>query len=126
MNVAVVTLYMSRKLEALSQQLVAMGFEQDWATEALIMNAGNEEISVSWRFDCGDRDYSGGGSLNLKIDISEQLAEIADLEAKLKCSKLEVERAIVARGGDLDKAAESLRVSKPEDPLFLQLISMLL
>ncbi|KAL6191324.1 hypothetical protein ACLB2K_037715 [Fragaria x ananassa] len=110
---------MSRKLEALAQQLVAMGFEQEKTTEALIQNEGRVEESVAWLIEdadsCKPRDKNTGGS-NLKIDISEELAQIAVLEARFKCSKQEVERAIVACEGDLHKAAESLRTAKQDTP----------
>ncbi|XP_062082388.1 uncharacterized protein LOC133788804 [Humulus lupulus] len=111
---------MSRKLEALAQQLVAMGFSQERATMALILNEGRVEESVNWLFEGGEeadkfRDQNLGGS-NLKIDISEELARIADMETRYRCSKQEVERAIVACEGDLEKAAESLRVSKQDPP----------
>ncbi|PON59211.1 Ubiquitin-associated domain containing protein [Parasponia andersonii] len=110
---------MSRKLEALAQQLVAMGFSQERATMALILNEGRVEESVNWLFEGGEeadkfRDQNLGGS-NLKIDISEELARIADMETRYKCSKQEVERAVVACEGDLEKAAESLRELK-QDP----------
>ncbi|POO01453.1 Ubiquitin-associated domain containing protein [Trema orientale] len=107
---------MSRKLEALAQQLVAMGFSQERATMALILNEGRVEESVNWLFEGGEevRDQNLGRS-NLKIDISEELARIADMETRYKCSKQEVERAVVACEGDLEKAAESLRVLK-QDP----------
>ncbi|GMI84160.1 hypothetical protein like AT5G12120 [Hibiscus trionum] len=44
---------MSRKLEALAQQLVAMGFSHDRATMALILNDGKLEESVAWLFEGG-------------------------------------------------------------------------
>ncbi|XP_057429943.1 uncharacterized protein LOC130723038 [Lotus japonicus] len=107
---------MSRKLEALAQQLVAMGFSHERATVALMLNEGRVEESVAWLFEGGeeadnqmDRNRGGG---NLRIDISEELARIADLETRYSCSKQEVERAVVACEGDLDKAAESLRELK--------------
>ncbi|KAL4296058.1 hypothetical protein GQ457_12G026520 [Hibiscus cannabinus] len=111
---------MSRKLEALAQQLVAMGFSHDQATMALILNEGKVEESVAWLFE-GDAEAvkqkeSTIGPGNLKIDISEELARIADMEIRYKCSKLEVERAIVAAEGDLDSAAEALSTLKL-DPL---------
>ncbi|KAF4360469.1 hypothetical protein G4B88_003352 [Cannabis sativa] len=111
---------MSRKLEALAQQLVAMGFSQERATMALMLNEGRVEESVNWLFEGGEeadkfRGQNLGGS-NLKIDISDELARIADMETRYKCSKQEVERAIVACEGDLEKAAESLRVSKQDPP----------
>ncbi|MBA0690682.1 hypothetical protein Goari_008344 [Gossypium aridum] len=112
---------MSRKLEALAQQLVAMGFSHDRATMALIFNEGKVEESVAWLFEGSEEEAVkhkestiGGG--NLKIDISEELARIADMEIRYKCTKQEVERAVVAAEGDLEKAAESLRSSKQDPP----------
>ncbi|CAN0905102.1 hypothetical protein LINGRAHAP2_LOCUS23477 [Linum grandiflorum] len=111
---------MSRKLEALAQQLVAMGFSHERSTMALILNEGKVEESVSWLFEGGEdadkhRDVNlGGGSL--KIDISDELARIAELEVNYKCTKQEVERAVVGSEGDLDKAAESLRRMKLDPP----------
>lgn len=111
---------MSRKLEALAQQLVAMGFLHERATMALILNEGKLEESVSWLFEEGEdadkhRDENLGGG-NLKIDISEELARIADMEIRYKCTKQEVERAVVGSEGDLEKAAESLRALKLDPP----------
>ncbi|GMI97381.1 hypothetical protein like AT2G26920 [Hibiscus trionum] len=111
---------MSRKLEALAQQLVAMGFSHDRATMALILNEGKVEESVAWLFEGGEEAVkhkeSTIGSGNLKIDISEELARIADMEIRYKCSKQEVERAIVAAEGDLDGAAEALSTLKLDPP----------
>lgn len=112
---------MSRKLEALAQQLVSMGFSSERATMALILNEGRVEQSVAWLFDGGeDSDHraaaSGGGGGHLKIDISEELARITEMETKFKCSKQEVERAVVACEGDLDQAAETLKSQKHEPP----------
>lgn len=111
---------MSRKLEALAQQLVAMGFSQERATMALILNEGRVEESVSWLFEGSEDDKrmehnleSGG---NLKIDISEELARITDMELRYKASKQEVERAIVTFEGDLEKAEEMLKAQKQEPP----------
>lgn len=111
---------MSRKLEALAQQFVAMGFPHERATMALILNEGKVEQSVIWLVEGGEEaekhtDQNLAGS-NLKIDISEELALIADMETRYKCSKQEVERAVVACEGDLEKAAETLKVMK-QDPL---------
>ncbi|TKY46611.1 hypothetical protein E2542_SST28656 [Spatholobus suberectus] len=111
---------MSRKLEALAQQLVAMGFSHERATVALIQNEGRVEQSVAWLLEGGEeadnhKDTNIGGG-NLKIDISEELARIADLEIRYSCSKQEVERAVVACEGDLDKAADSLRELKLDRP----------
>ncbi|GMI81608.1 hypothetical protein like AT2G26920 [Hibiscus trionum] len=112
---------MSRKLEALAQQLVAMGFSHDRATMALIFNEGKVEESVAWLFEGSEEEAVkhkestiGGG--NLKIDISEELARIADMEIRYKCTKQEVERAVVSAEGDLEKAAESLRSLKQDPP----------
>ncbi|KAK8513411.1 hypothetical protein V6N13_002155 [Hibiscus sabdariffa] len=112
---------MSRKLEALAQQLVAMGFSHERATMALIFNEGKVEESVAWLFEGSEEEAVkhkestfGGG--NLKIDISEELARIADMEIRYKCTKQEVERAVVAAEGNLEKAAESLRSVKQDPP----------
>ncbi|KAF2291787.1 hypothetical protein GH714_035601 [Hevea brasiliensis] len=111
---------MSRKLEALAQQLVVMGFSHEQATVALILNDGKVEESVSWLFEggedadkCRDKKLSGA---NLKIDISGELARMADMEIRYKCNKQEVERAVVASEGDLEKAAESLSELKLDPP----------
>ncbi|KAK8641254.1 hypothetical protein V6N13_010671 [Hibiscus sabdariffa] len=113
---------MSRKLEALAQQLVAMGFSHDRATMALIFNEGKVEESVAWLFEGSEEEavkYKestiGGG--NLKIDISEEVARIADMEIRYTCTKQEVERAVVSAEGDLEKAAESLRSLKQDPPV---------
>eukprot|EP01018_Ginkgo_biloba_P034956 Gb_35829 [translate_table: standard] len=102
---------MSRKLEALSQQLVAMGFSPERATMALILNEGRVEESVAWLLEGGEgqvkEDQNTGG--NLKIDISEELAHIAGMEIRYKCPRAEVERTVVGCEGDLEKAAELLR-----------------
>ncbi|CAI9768602.1 unnamed protein product [Fraxinus pennsylvanica] len=111
---------MSRKLEALAQQLVAMGFSQERATMALILNEGRVEESVAWLFEGGEeekqreRNLDSGG--NLKIDISEELARVADMEIRYKTSKQEVERAVVTCEGDLEKADETLKAQKQEPP----------
>ncbi|KAK4358463.1 hypothetical protein RND71_020692 [Anisodus tanguticus] len=112
---------MSRKLEALAQQLVAMGFSSEQATMALILNEGRVEESVAWLLEGGeeankDKEHNLDTGGNLKIDISEELARIAHLEIRYKCSKQDVERAIVACEGDLEKAEEMLRSQKQEPP----------
>ncbi|KAK7385883.1 hypothetical protein VNO78_31823 [Psophocarpus tetragonolobus] len=111
---------MSRKLEALSQQLVVMGFSHERATMALILNEGRVEESVAWLFEGGEeadgnKDTNIGRG-NLKIDISDELARIADMVTRYDFSKQEVERAIVSCEGDLDKAAETLRELKLDPP----------
>ncbi|KAL3828664.1 hypothetical protein ACJIZ3_017466 [Penstemon smallii] len=111
---------MSRKLESLAQQLVAMGFSQERSTMALILNEGRVEESVAWLFEGAEEDkhreqnLDGGG--NLKIDISDELARIADMEMRYKASKQEVERAVVACEGDIEKAEETLKTQKQEPP----------
>ncbi|XP_010251914.1 PREDICTED: uncharacterized protein LOC104593648 [Nelumbo nucifera] len=112
---------MSRKLEALAQQLVAMGFSSERATMALILNEGRVEESVAWLFEGGEeaaqqKDSNLDGGSNLKIDISEELARIAEMEVRFKCTKQEVERVVVACEGDLEKAAETLKAQKQEAP----------
>lgn len=111
----------SRKLEALAQQLVAMGFSSERATMALILNEGRIEESVNWLFEGGEEsaqqksaNLDGGGS-NLKIDITEELSRIAALEIKYGFSKQEVERAVVACEGDLEKASENLKAQKQQE-----------
>ncbi|KAF7815556.1 uncharacterized protein G2W53_029525 [Senna tora] len=111
---------MSRKLEALSQQFAAMGFSHERATMALILNEGRVEESVAWLLEGGEetdkyKEKIMGGS-NLKIDISEELARIADMPTKFCCSKQEVERAIVSCEGDLEKAVDTLRELKLDPP----------
>lgn len=111
---------MSRKLEALSQQLVAMGFPSERATLALMLNEGKVEESVTWLFERNEEENHQndntnlGSQANLKIDISEELAQISALEVRYKCSKQEVERAVVTFEGDLDKAEDTLRTQKQE------------
>ncbi|KAJ4720445.1 Ubiquitin-associated/translation elongation factor EF1B protein [Melia azedarach] len=110
---------MSRKLESLSQQLVSMGFSSERATLALMLNEGRVEESVNWLFEVSEEEArnkdpkleSGG---NLKIDISEELARILAMEVRYKCSKQEIERAVVTCEGDLDKAEDSIKVQKQE------------
>ncbi|CAM6092649.1 unnamed protein product [Calypogeia fissa] len=107
---------MSRKLEALAQQLVAMGFSHDRATMALIFNEGHVEHSVAWLLEGGEgqvkEDWNAERSL--KIDIADELARIADLEIRFKYLRVEIERAVVACEGDLDKAANWLRERHPQ------------
>ncbi|AQK93795.1 uncharacterized protein [Zea mays] len=112
---------MSRKLEALAQKLVAMGFSADQATMALIQNEGCVEESVTWlcNFDASEEakqqlvaDQQSG--VNLKIDIADELSKIVSLEAKYKCTKQEVERAVVSCEGDLERAEEALKTHKQE------------
>ncbi|TKY68391.1 hypothetical protein E2542_SST04638 [Spatholobus suberectus] len=111
---------MSRKLEALAQQLVAMGFSSERATMALMLNDGKLEQSVSWLFDGSEEQSQTKDTTslvsegNLKIDISYELAQISALEVKYSCSKQEVERVVVACEGDLQKAENTLKSQKQE------------
>ncbi|KAJ4970065.1 hypothetical protein NE237_003164 [Protea cynaroides] len=112
---------MSRKLEVLSQQLVAMGFSSECATMALISNEGKVEESVAWLFEGGEearqhKDLNFDSGNNLKIDIADELARIAEMEIGFKCSRQELERVVVACEGDLDKATETLQAQKQEPP----------
>uniref|UniRef100_A0A7N0SWI6 UBA domain-containing protein n=1 Tax=Kalanchoe fedtschenkoi TaxID=63787 RepID=A0A7N0SWI6_KALFE len=109
---------MSRKLESLSRQLVAMGFTSERATEALMMNDGKLEESVSWLLEgntvANKKDINLVGGCSLKIDITDELAQVAEMETRLNCSKKEVERAVVSSEGDLQKAEEIVRTQKQE------------
>ncbi|KAH0465569.1 hypothetical protein IEQ34_005672 [Dendrobium chrysotoxum] len=108
----------SRKLETLSHQLVVMGFPSDRAIMALIVNEGRMEDSVSWLLHEGVEDNRQHVLVNLedkshiKLDITDELARVAELEVKLKCTKQDVERAVVACEGDLLRAEDSLRSQK--------------
>ncbi|XP_050233617.1 uncharacterized protein LOC126682100 [Mercurialis annua] len=119
-----IELLMSRKLESLSQQLVAMGFSNEQATLALVMNEGKLEQSVNWLFEGNEeearnKDTKPGSSNNLKIDISDELSRISAMEVGYKCSKQEVERAVIACKGDLVMAEESLHEQKQDTPVTL-------
>nr|KYP56637.1 hypothetical protein KK1_002881 [Cajanus cajan] len=109
---------MSRKLESLAQQLVAMGFPSERATLALMLNDGKLEQSVSWLFEASETHTKSTTNCeikgNLKIDVSEELAQISDMEARYNCSKQEVERVVVACEGDLQKAENALKSQKQE------------
>jgi hypothetical protein len=112
---------MSRKLEVLAQKLVAMGFSSDQATMALIQNDGCVEESVTClcNFDGSEETkhqlaVDQQSAANLKINIADELAKIVSLEAKYKCTKQEVERAVVSCEGDLEKAEEVLKAQKQE------------
>ncbi|XP_010536149.1 PREDICTED: uncharacterized protein LOC104811209 [Tarenaya hassleriana] len=110
---------MSRKLEVLSQQLVAMGISQERATLALMLNVGKIEESINWLFDQDGgtkhaEQKTESAPRNLNIDISEELDRILELETRYRCTKQEVERAVVAAEGDIEKAEETLRRQKQE------------
>ncbi|KAM7472600.1 hypothetical protein LguiA_010783 [Lonicera macranthoides] len=110
---------MSRKLDSLSQQLVAMGFSAERATLALMLNEGRLEESVNWLFEGNEEAAKQKGvasGANLKLDISEELARVAAMVVRYKCSKQEVERAVVSCEGDLEMVEETLR-TKPDPPI---------
>ncbi|KAH1210488.1 hypothetical protein GmHk_15G044783 [Glycine max] len=113
---------MSRKLESLAQKLVAMGFSSERATLALMLNDGKLEQSVSWLFEGSEEQSQSKDTTslisegNMKIDIRDELAQISALEVKYNCSKQEVERAVVACEGDLQKAENTLRTQNQEFP----------
>lgn len=113
------TYLMSRKLENLVQKLVAMGFSSERATLALKLNDGKLEESISWLFEGSEaKDTTNHVSeSNLKIDISEELGQIYNMEVKYNCSKQEVERIVVACEGDLQKADNLLKSQKQESPM---------
>ncbi|PKA53172.1 hypothetical protein AXF42_Ash009902 [Apostasia shenzhenica] len=108
----------SRKLKALSNQLAAMGFPVDRAAMALIVNEGRMEESVAWLLQEGEEGNKSKATVdvddrsNLKIDIMDEISKIAEMEIKYNCTKLEVERAVVACEGDLLKAEGSLKLQK--------------
>ncbi|WOK93605.1 hypothetical protein Cni_G02305 [Canna indica] len=110
---------MSRKLEMLAQKIVAMGFSTEQATMALIQNEGRVEESVAWLLELSEESKQQiaanvDASVNMKIDITTELAKISDMVTKFKCMKQEVERAVVACEGDLEKAEETLKAQKQE------------
>ncbi|KAJ8505857.1 hypothetical protein OPV22_006743 [Ensete ventricosum] len=110
---------MSRKLEMLSQKLVAMGFSSEQATMALIQNEGRVEESIMWLLERSEESKQQIAAnidtgANLKIDITTELTKISDMEVKFKCTKQEVERAVVACEGDLEKAEGTLKTQKQE------------
>jgi hypothetical protein len=112
------TYLISRKLEARTQQIVAMGISQEHATTALMMNDGKVEESVHWLFDRLEEEIekqSIQSPGNLKIDITEELARITKMELQLKCTRQEIERAVVQAEGDLDRAEEVLKGTKYEE-----------
>ncbi|CAG7891523.1 unnamed protein product [Brassica rapa] len=119
---------MSRKLEVLTQKIIAMEIpHHEKATYALMLNEGKLEESVNWLLDVGGAsvedkklDPSFG---SLKIDISEELGRILELEAKYKWSKQDVERAVVTAEGDVERAEESLRRQKQDHSVKVEDVS---
>eukprot|EP00850_Spirogloea_muscicola_P010117 SM000058S18547 [mRNA] locus=s58:563686:566134:+ [translate_table: standard] len=108
----------SRKLEVLAEQLISMGFTRDTAIAALISNDGHVERSVTWLLEEGEASAAakegGRNSMHLprsqlKIEIADELARMAEMEIQHGYAMLDIERAVVACKGDLDKAAEWLR-----------------
>ncbi|KAF8115930.1 hypothetical protein N665_0025s0367 [Sinapis alba] len=109
---------MSRKLEVLAQQIIAIGIAHEHATYALMLNEGKIEESVNWLFDNNGANLADKKlvptSGNLKLDISQELGRILELETKYKCSKQDVEKSVVTAEGDIEKAEESLRRQKED------------
>lgn len=109
---------MSRKLEVLAQQLIAMGIAHERATYALMLNEGKIEESINWLFDDGGAKVADKKlvptSGNLKLDISQELGRILEFETKYKYTKQDVERAVVTAEGDIEKAEESLSRQKQD------------
>ncbi|EOA20212.1 hypothetical protein CARUB_v10000507mg [Capsella rubella] len=109
---------MSRKLEVHTQKIIAMGIAHERATYALMLNEGKIEESVNWLLDDGGAKVADKKldptSGNLKLDISQELSRILELETKYKCTKQDVERAVVTAEGDIEKAEEALRRQKQD------------
>ncbi|KAJ0230695.1 hypothetical protein HA466_0305650 [Hirschfeldia incana] len=109
---------MSMKLEVLAQKIIAMGIDHERATYALMLNEGKLEESVNWVLDASGANVEDKKldptSGNLKLDISEELGRILELETKYKCTKQDVERAVVTAEGDIERAEESLRRQKQD------------
>ncbi|XP_042425087.1 uncharacterized protein LOC122012571 [Zingiber officinale] len=109
----------SRKLEMLAQKIIVMGFSSAEATMALIQNEGRVEESIAWLLELSEesRHHTAANvdsSNSPKIDITPELAKISEMELKFKCTRQEVERAVVACEGDLKKAEETLTADKQE------------
>ncbi|XP_074584858.1 uncharacterized protein LOC141840697 [Curcuma longa] len=107
----------SRNLEMLAQKIIAMGFSSEEVTMALIQNEGRVEESIAWLLELSEESRhhiaaNVDSSNNLKIDITSELAKISEMELKFKCTRQEVERAVVACEGDLKKAEETLTAHK--------------
>ncbi|XP_002964361.2 uncharacterized protein LOC9655576 [Selaginella moellendorffii] len=100
---------MSRKLDSLAQQLVPMGFSCESATMALILNEGDMEKSITFLLEDGEIPKTLPRNASLKLDISDQLARLADIETRHGYPLAEIERAIVACEGDIDAALKWLR-----------------
>lgn len=103
-----------RKVETLALQLEAMGFPKDQAVKAVTMHGGNLERGVSWLLEAGPEvAMTSVDPGQAKVDIADELARVVDAEIKYGISRGEVERVVVASGGDLDKAMESLAAQHP-------------
>lgn len=105
---------MSRKLEALAQKLLAMGFSQERATMALFVNDGHVEQSVAWLLEGGEGQLHDDQNVdgNSKVDITEELGQMVEIEKKYNFSRSNIERAVVACEGDLVKALQFLQSRK--------------
>ncbi|KAJ8773917.1 hypothetical protein K2173_009348 [Erythroxylum novogranatense] len=107
---------MSKKLEALSHQLVAMGFSSNRSTVALIINDGRLEESVNWLFKANEEEANSNkskfvGGSNLKIYINEETSHVRSQNflnyLPFVYDLFVFEKAIVASEGDLVKAEET-------------------
>ncbi|CAH8319883.1 unnamed protein product [Eruca vesicaria subsp. sativa] len=112
---------MSRKLEVLAQQIMHMELaSHEKVTYALMLNEGKLDESINWLLDEGganlddDKKLDPPSSGNLKLDITQELGRILELETKYKCTKQDVERAVVSAEGDIERAEESLRRQKQD------------
>lgn len=94
-----------------------MGFPAEESLVSLMLNDGGVENSVTWLIDRGidmenvHQDPTNG----LKIDISNEMAEIAWMRMKFNCTAQDVERIVVSCEGDLEKTAETL-MSNHQEP----------
>jgi hypothetical protein len=108
------SLLTARKVEALALQLEAMGFPKDQALKAVTMHGGNLERGVSWLLEAGPEVATTSVDPGqAKVDIADELARVVDAELKYGISRGEVERVVVASGGDLDRAMEALAAQHP-------------
>ena len=109
---------MSRKLDLLADQMVGMGFPVDQATRALIASGGHLEEAVVWLLEAHEEEGAAEGPCGSddrpRINIDDEIAEMAKMETELKISKQEVYRAVVASEGDLKRATEILKAQKSE------------
>ncbi|KAJ7524879.1 hypothetical protein O6H91_17G025900 [Diphasiastrum complanatum] len=107
----------SHKLKVLTEQLVGMGFSPEHASMALILNNGHVENSIACLLEGREErlEKSCNSQIDVKLDISEELTRILEFETEYNTySRSEIDKAIVACEGDLDKAVEWLRDRHPD------------